>query len=174
MSLTMRAPLSTVFLAFVFLSLIALVPPLQAATIGTVVNVTGGASDVILDEPRQRLYLVRPSPYDQIDVYSLTQRRVTNSIRTDSLPLAAALSRDGKRLYVTCHNSTSINVIDVDRLVIVLKISLPARPEGIAVTVVADASKPPPAHELELHDVLEVVCCLRHAKLNAAAVDLGA
>ncbi len=130
MSLTTRALLS-----FVFLGSIALVPPIQAATIGTVVNVTGGASDVILDEPRQRLYLVRPSPYDQIDVYSLTQRRVTNSIRTDSLPLAAALSRDGKRLYVTCHNSTSINVIDLDRLVIVLKISLPARPEGIAVGV---------------------------------------
>ena len=130
MSLTSRA-----LLTFVFISSITLVRPLLAATIGSVVNVTGGASDVILDEPRQRLYLVRPSPYDQIDVYSLTQRRVTNSIRTDSLPLSAALSRDGKRLYVTCHNSTSINVIDVDRLIIVLKISLPARPEGIAVGV---------------------------------------
>ena len=69
MSLTSRA-----LLFFVFLGSIPIVRPLQAATIGTVVNVTGGASDVILDEPRQRLYLVRPSPYDQIDVYSLTQQ----------------------------------------------------------------------------------------------------
>lgn len=122
--------LTRVFTYFVLFQL-----AMQAATIGTVVNVTGGASDIILDEPRARIYLVRPSPYDQIDVYSLTQRRVTNSIRTDSLPLAAALSRDGKRLYVTCHNSTSLNVIDVDRLVIVAKISLPARPEGVAVGV---------------------------------------
>ena len=105
----------------------------EAATIGTVTNVTGGVSDMVLDEPRQRLYLVRPSPYDAIDVYSITQRRVISSIRTDSLPLAAALSRDGSRLYVTCHNSSSLNVIDNDKLVIVGKISLPARPEGVAV-----------------------------------------
>ena len=122
--------LTRFFPCFAFLSL-----TIQAATIGTVVNITGGASDMVLDERQSRLYLVRPSPYDQIDVYSLTQRRVTNSIRTDSLPLAAALSRDGKRLYVTCHNSSSLNVIDLDRLVIVAKISLPARPEGVAVGV---------------------------------------
>ena len=103
----------------------------EAATIGNVTNVTGGVSDMVLDEPRQRLYLVRPSPYDAIDVYSITQRRVISSIRTDSLPLAAALSRDGSRLYVTCHNSSSLNVIDNDKLVIVGKISLPARPEGV-------------------------------------------
>ena len=125
--------LTRFFPCFAFLSL-----TIQAATIGTVVNVTGGASDMVLDERQSRLYLVRPT-HNQIDVYSLTQRRVTNSIRTDSLPLAAALSRDGRRLYVTCHNSSSLNVIDLDRLVIVAKISLPARPEGNYSVVHVDA-----------------------------------
>ncbi len=120
------------FLRF-FITFALLRLTVEAATIGTVTNVTGGVSDMVLDEPRQRLYLVRPSPYDAIDVYSITQRRVISSIRTDSLPLAAALSRDGSRLYVTCHNSSSLNVIDNDKLVIVGKVSLPARPEGVGV-----------------------------------------
>ena len=119
------------FRSFITITLFCL--SVGAATIGTVTNITGGVSDMVLDEPRQRLYLVRPSPYDAIDVYSITQRRVISSIRTDSLPLAAAISRDGSRLYVTCHNSSSINIIDNDKLVIVGKVSLPARPEGIAV-----------------------------------------
>ena len=106
---------------------------LQAATFGTVVNITGGASDIILDEPRGRLYLVRPSPYNFIDIYSIPQRRVINSIRTDAQPLAAALSRDGKFLWVTCHDASSIIAIDVDAQVLKTRVSLPAKPEGIAI-----------------------------------------
>ena len=121
--------LSIRWITLISLSLSAL----GAATFGTVVNITGGASDIILDEPRGRLYLVRPSPYNFIDIYSIPQRRVINSIRTDAQPLAAALSRDGKLLYVTCHDSSSIVAIDVDAQVLKSRVSLPAKPEGIAV-----------------------------------------
>lgn len=102
-----------------------------AATFGTVTNLVGGVVDIVLDEPRQRLYLVGVP--DKVEVYSLAQRRFLNPIRTDSLPLAAALSRDGKFLYVACHNSSSINIIDNDQLAVVDRLNLPARPEGIAV-----------------------------------------
>ena len=106
-----------------------------AATLGTVINVTGGASDLVLDNRRELLYLVRAVPYNRIDVFSTTQRRVIASIPTDANPLAAALSPDGNFLYVTCHDASSINVMDTRPAtpVIVAKISLPARPEGIAV-----------------------------------------
>ncbi|HEU0122698.1 MAG TPA: hypothetical protein VFQ91_19355 [Bryobacteraceae bacterium] len=108
---------------------------LPAATIGTVVSVVGGAGDLVLDSNRNLLYLVRSVPYNRIDVYSTTQRRVTASIPTDANPLAAALSPDGNFLYVTCHDASSINVIDARQAppAVVRKVSLPARPEGVAV-----------------------------------------
>ncbi len=105
--------------------------PLQAATFGNITNLVGGVVDIVLDEPRQRLYLVGVP--DKIEVYSITQRRFLTSIRTDSLPLSAALSRDGKFLYVACHNASSINVVDNDQMAVVNRVNLPARPEGVAV-----------------------------------------
>src|SRR5205085_5103455 len=66
-----------------------------AATFGTVVPVLGGASDLVLDEGRGRLYLVNTSQ-NRVDVYSLQQRRLLNPIKTDNGPLSAAISRNQK------------------------------------------------------------------------------
>ncbi len=112
--------------------------PAFSATFGSVVNLTGGASDIVLDEHERpsggpRLYLVRTTPYNAIDVYSIPQRRVLTSIRVDTTPLTAALSRDGKFLYVACHDGSALNTIDLDRLAVVNRVSLPAKPEGVAV-----------------------------------------
>ncbi|MBZ2177748.1 MAG: hypothetical protein ACK58M_03650 [Acidobacteriota bacterium] len=119
----------------VLLALVALVLPGQAATLGTVINITGGASDLVLDDTRGLLYLVRPAPYNRIDIFSVTQRRVLSSVLTDALPLSAALSRDGNILYVTCHDGSSLNIIDTraNPPAVVQKVSLPAKPEGVAV-----------------------------------------
>lgn len=103
----------------------------QAATFGTVTALTGGVVDIVLDSARQRLYLVGVP--DKIEVYSIAQRRFLTPIRTDSLPLAAAMSRDGRTLYVACHNSATINVVDLDQQTVTNRINLPSRPEGIAV-----------------------------------------
>ncbi len=103
-----------------------------ANTLGTVVPLVGGASDIVLDEARNRLYLVNGSQ-DRIEIYSILQRRFTGTIRTDSLPISAAMSRSGKYLYVTSHNGSALNVIDLDTQQIANRISLPARPEGLAV-----------------------------------------
>jgi len=102
-----------------------------AATFGTVTPLTGGAVDIVLDAGRQRLYLVGVP--NKVEVYSIPQRRFLTSITTDSLPLAAAISRDGRSLYVACHNAATVNVIDLETLGVVNRISLPSRPEGIAV-----------------------------------------
>ncbi|MGH9657724.1 MAG: YncE family protein, partial [Bryobacteraceae bacterium] len=104
----------------------------RAATFGTVVTLVGGAADLVLDEPRGRLYLVN-SNSSRIEVYSIAQRRYLNPIRTDTRPLAAALSRDGRVLYVTSHDQASLNLIDPDTSTVVKRVALPARPEGVAV-----------------------------------------
>ncbi len=102
------------------------------ATFGTVVPVVGGVADLVLDEPRQRLYLVN-SNRNQVEVYSIPQRRFLTPVPVEQQPLAAAISRNGKLLYVTSHLGTSLNVIDLDQLAVTSRIALPARPEGVAV-----------------------------------------
>jgi len=118
-------------LAFVLL-LFACGAPVLAATFGTVVAITGGASDLALDDARQRLYLVN-STRNQIEVYSIPQRRFLNPVAVEQLPLAAALSRDGRTLYVVCNGASSLVMMSTDRLEVAGRISLPAKPEGVAV-----------------------------------------
>ncbi len=102
------------------------------ATFGTVVPIVGGAADIVLDEPRGRLYLVNTAQ-TRVEVYSIAQRRVLSTIRTDSLPLSAALSQDGQFLFVAAHDANALNVISLETLTITSRVSLPAKPEGIAV-----------------------------------------
>lgn len=102
------------------------------ATFGTIVTVVGGATDIVLDEARQRLYLVN-SAQNRIEVYSTRDRRFLDPVRTDGRPLTAAIDRESRVLYVTSFDGSNINVIDLNTLAVVNRISLPVRPEGIAV-----------------------------------------
>ncbi|MBY0503598.1 MAG: hypothetical protein K2X03_06805 [Bryobacteraceae bacterium] len=102
-----------------------------AATFGTVVPLVGGATDIVLDASRNRLYLVGVP--DTLQIYSIPERRFLASIRTDALALSLAMTRDNRFLYIACHNSSSLNVVDLNTLQIIRRISLPARPEGLAI-----------------------------------------
>ena len=122
------------FLRFGALALLACVCALSA-TFGTVVTVIGGAADIVLDEARSRIYLVN-TIQNRIEVYSIADRRppaLSGQIATGRQPLAAALSRDGKYLYVTAYEASALDVIDLDALAVQFSVSLPARPEGVAV-----------------------------------------
>ena len=103
-----------------------------AATFGTVVPLTGGASDLALDEARSKLYLVNTN-LTEIDIYSIAQKRFLTPIKTDATPVAAAMSRDGKFLYVTCNSASALDVINLDTTTLVSRVSLVAKPEGVAV-----------------------------------------
>src|SRR4051794_15845832 len=104
----------------------------SAATFGTPVSVLGAASDLVLDESRRRLYIVN-STANRIDVYNTAQRTFLTPIATDTLPVAGAISRSGKYLYITCYSASTLDVIDLDAGTVVKKVSIPAAPEGIAV-----------------------------------------
>lgn len=92
----------------------------------------GGASDLVLDEGRARLYLINTGQR-RVEVYSLPQRRFLTTVQVDATPMSGALSRDGATLYVTCFEGASLNLINLDSLAVTRKVSLPARPEGVAV-----------------------------------------
>jgi uncharacterized protein (TIGR03437 family) len=113
-------------------ALVIVVSISYAATFGGVVPVVGGAADVILDEPRNRLYLVN-SNTNRVEVYSIPQRRFLTPVTVENQPLAAAMSRDGTKLYVTCHAGNSLNIVDLEAMAVINRIGLPARPEGVAV-----------------------------------------
>ncbi len=106
-----------------------------AATFGTTVALPGGTpSDIVLDEARQRLYLVNTNN-NRIDVYSTSANQLTTSVTVGKLPLAAAISMDGAYLYVTNSGSSTVNVIDLTRLQVTQTVSLPAVPEGVEVGI---------------------------------------
>jgi uncharacterized protein (TIGR03437 family) len=124
------------YLRLVFAAALCLSPGL-AATFGTVVsNPVGqaGISDIVLDEARRRVYLVNSSA-SRIEVYGLTTNppRQTNLISTDKTPLSAAMSRNGKYLYVACYDASTLFTIDLDRLARANSTQLAAKPEGVAV-----------------------------------------
>ncbi|MBI4905565.1 MAG: beta-propeller fold lactonase family protein [Acidobacteria bacterium] len=102
------------------------------ATFGTSVGVVGGATDLALDEARGRLYVVNNSQ-QRVDVFTTTQPRLVTSIPVDPQPLSAAMSRDGRYLYVTAYGASLLDVIDLETQVVVRRVSMPAAPEGVAV-----------------------------------------
>ncbi|MFN9263761.1 MAG: hypothetical protein ACK58M_21885 [Acidobacteriota bacterium] len=104
------------------------------ATFGTVYSLGGTPSDAILDEIRGKLYLVNSSA-NRIDVFSTADKRITSRITVGQFPLAAAISPDNNFLYVTNTQSASLSVIDLGTESVINTVSLPARPEGVAVGV---------------------------------------
>ena len=104
----------------------------MGASCGRVVPVFGGASDLVLDEGRGQIYLPF-SGQNLLQVYSLQQQKFLSAITTDQTPLSAALSRDGRFLFVTCYGSSLLDVIDLNSLTLSKRVTLPAQPEGVAV-----------------------------------------
>jgi uncharacterized protein (TIGR03437 family) len=106
--------------------------PVHAATFGRVVPLVGGASDLVLDEVRNRVYLVGAAT-NKLQIYALQTQSFLTAVTTDQNPLAAALSTDGKSIYVACYTSSVVDIIDLTSLAITARVNLPAHPEGIAV-----------------------------------------
>lgn len=102
------------------------------ASFGSVVNLGGSPSDIVLDEARGRIYSIN-STANRVDVLSLSERKLMKSIAVGNFPLAAALAPDNAYLYITNTQSASLSVIDLGSDSVVNTVSLPAKPEGVAV-----------------------------------------
>ena len=103
-----------------------------AATFGDVINLGGTPADIVIDEVRGRIYSVN-SAANRVDVISLSEKKVLSRVTVGNFPIAAALSPDKAFLYVTNTQSASLSVIDAGNLNVTNTISLPAKPEGVAV-----------------------------------------
>ncbi|HXP86353.1 MAG TPA: hypothetical protein VN841_16620 [Bryobacteraceae bacterium] len=126
---------------FVFAALLmlaALVRPLgaqTAATFGEVIALGSTPADIVLDESRQRLYLVN-SANSRVDVYDYAGKQMLGSIGVGTTPLGAAMSMDNSTLYVANHDSSNLSVINLSTGKFgsaVNSVALPAKPQGVAV-----------------------------------------
>jgi YVTN family beta-propeller protein len=105
----------------------------RAATFGTVVSNGSAFADIVLDEPRARLYLVNTA-LSRVDVYNTRTRQFMSPVPVGAQPLSAAISRDGRLLYVAAYDASALNIINLDNLSEVpARVNLPAKPEGVAV-----------------------------------------
>jgi len=102
------------------------------ATFGKVVNLGGEPRDIVLDELRGRLYLMNANA-NRVDVYDYREGRLTGTINVGTFPNAGAMSPDGAYLYVANVQSGSLTQIELGTDQVRSTVSLPARPEGVAV-----------------------------------------
>ena len=73
---------------------------------------SGTPADIVLDESRQRLYLVS-APNNRVDVYDYAGKVLLGSIAVGQAPLGAAMSMDGGYLYVANHDASTLSVINL-------------------------------------------------------------
>jgi len=99
---------------------------------GTVVPLGGQPSHLVIDEQRHRIYAVS-SGANRVLIYNYELGQQTGFIEVGVFPSGAAMSMDGKYLYVTNVQSASLSVVDLEGDRVVQTVSLPARPEGVAV-----------------------------------------
>jgi hypothetical protein len=127
----------------VFLSLLVAILAAKSsfsATFGTGIGPSGGASytDIVLDEPRNQIYLVN-SANNKIDIYNTKTKAFTTSVTVSSQPLAAALgwpvNGTSRYLYVTAYASSKLYQIDLTKSppAVSAQISLLYNPEGVGV-----------------------------------------
>jgi len=125
------------FLLVFFGTFLILTPGLRAqtsATFGQVIALGEIPSDIVLDESRQRLYLVNTTG-SRIDVYDYAGQSVIGSITVGNRPLGAAMSADNAFLYVANHDDSTLSVITLasgSYGAATATISLPADPQGVA------------------------------------------
>ena len=109
--------------------------PSWGATFGTVVAHPEPLADLVQDAARKRIYLV-DTYSNQVDVYSTASNppALVTTIDTDATPLAIAMSRSGKFLYVACYTASALDIFDLTSATFSrTSVSLGANPEGVAV-----------------------------------------
>ena len=98
--------------------------------IPTVPNNNGeGLWDVLLDEPRGRLYITN-SGYNRVEVFDLNKQRFVTPIDVGQLPHQMAMSLDGSELYVANSGGESISIVDLDLGKVVDNVQFPPIPRA--------------------------------------------
>ncbi len=121
------------FTALVFLVCLTAGAQTQTlATFGVRIPIPGTFTDLVLDEGRQRLYLVN-NANNRIEVFSIPDKQLLTPISVGQQPVSAAMSPDGQFLFVTNFAGSSLSMIDLAMGGVINTVNLPAPPQGVAV-----------------------------------------
>ncbi|HKE23720.1 MAG TPA: hypothetical protein VKB88_15250 [Bryobacteraceae bacterium] len=98
------------------------------------VSFGGTPSDIVLDETRHVLYLISETT-NTVYVFDYTTNVITAKIGLGgtAAPLSGAISMDARYLYVTCSGTSTLDVIDLNTLVVASLVVLPSKPQGVEV-----------------------------------------
>ena len=105
---------------------------IPGATFGKLIPFDGTPSDLVLDEARKRVYSVS-SGAGRVRIYNYELGQEVGQIEVGLFPSGAAISMDGRFLYVANVQSATLSVIDLEGDRVISNVSLPAKPEGVEV-----------------------------------------
>ncbi len=88
-----------------------------------------GLRDIVLDEPRGRVYLTN-SGYNRIEVFDIQKQRLLTPIPVGQLPHQMAMGLDGNTLYVGDTGGEVINVVDLDAGQAIDRVVFPPTPRA--------------------------------------------
>jgi DNA-binding beta-propeller fold protein YncE len=118
---------------FIFLVLLGTANAQTSATFGDVISLGTQPGDIVLDQPRQRVYMINTAA-NRVDIWDYAAKRIAGSIAVGQSPLAGAMSMDGAYLYVTNHDAASLSVISLASSTPTASfVSLSAKPQGVEV-----------------------------------------
>lgn len=97
--------------------------------VATVPNNNEGLEEIVLDEPRGRVYISN-SGYNRIEVFDTRRLRFLDPIEVGQLPSSMAMSLDRSLLYVGNQGGESISIIDLDLRRVIGNVEFPAIPRA--------------------------------------------
>ena len=112
--------------------------PCFGATFGTLVTHSSPIADLVVDEAGKRIFVVDTNA-NAVEVYRTNVNPPgpalgVNKINVERTPLAAALSRSGKYLYVVCYDASALDIVDLTTASFSTRsVTLAAKPEAVAV-----------------------------------------
>lgn len=95
-----------------------------------------GLQDIVLDEPRGRVYVTNAA-YNRIEVFDTKKQRFLAPIPVGQLPHQMALATDGTTLYVGNVGGESISIVDLDLGRVVDNVQFPPIPRQGNAAVIA-------------------------------------
>lgn len=105
----------------------------------TTPTVTEGLVDVLVDEARDRVYVLN-SGYNRIEVFDRGKQKFIDPIEVGQLPHQMAMGGDGTTLYVANSGGESISLVNLDSGLVTGSVQFPAIPRSGASTPSAPAA----------------------------------
>ena len=88
---------------------------------------TTGLTDLVADNPRQRLYIANPA-LNRIEIFDMQKQQFLTPIRVGQLPRTMAIGSDGNTLYVANAGSEMMSVVDLNKGAVSGRVPLPPIP----------------------------------------------